>query len=73
MGDFIGLDGDRLVETVDFLSEVEDFQLGLGAFLIQGGDFPLFILDDFLISKGLILEVGLGLLQFLFDEVEILL
>jgi hypothetical protein len=45
MGEFVGLDGEGLVEGVDLLPEVEDVEVGLGVVLVEGGDLLLLLLD----------------------------
>lgn len=72
MGEFVGLDGEGVVEGVDLLFEVEEIELGLGVVLIEGGDFVVFFLDEFLVVEGLVFEVGLGLLEFFLGQVEVL-
>jgi hypothetical protein len=72
VGEFVGLDGEGVVEGVDLLFEVEEIELGLGVVLIEGGDFVVFLLDEFLVVEGLVSEVGLGLLEFFLGQVEVL-
>ncbi len=45
MGEFVGLDGEGLVERVDLLPEVEDVEVGLGVVFVEGGDLLLLLLD----------------------------
>jgi hypothetical protein len=72
VGEFVGLDGEGVVEGVDLLPEVEDVEVGLGVVLVERGDLLLLFLDEFFVGEGLVLEVGLGLLEFFLGEVEVL-
>lgn len=61
-----------MVETINFLSEVKYLQLSLGALFIQRKDLSFLFLDDLFVCQGLIFLIGLRLLEFLLDEVEVL-
>jgi hypothetical protein len=52
---------------------VKDVQLGLGVVFIQRTNLLLLFLDQLLISHRAILLIGLGLLELLPDQVQVLL